>query len=93
MFSCLCKHKLKHQENNISESNYEQEFKILCWPFLMLGGVLAMMTEDIGVLLHWLSSWWKQQAEVVCDCTTVALSVLHPDIQVVRSRPAADWQA
>ena len=51
-FSCLCKHKFKHQEINVGESNCEQEFKMLCWPLLMLGGVLEAMTEDIGVLLH-----------------------------------------
>ena len=58
-FSCLCKYKLKHQEINIGESNCEQEFKMLCWPLLMLGGVLEAMTEDIGVLLHWSSSWLR----------------------------------
>ena len=52
MFSCLCKHKHKQQENNICESNCKQEFKMLCWPLLMLGGVLEAITEDIGVLLR-----------------------------------------
>ena len=52
MFSCLCKHKFKHQEINVGESNCEQEFKMLCWPLLMLGGVLEAMTEDMGVLLR-----------------------------------------
>ena len=57
MFSCLCKHKLAHQEINIGESSCKQEFKMLCWPLLMLGGVLEAMTEDMGALLHWSSSW------------------------------------
>ena len=51
-FSCLCKHKLMHQEINIGESSCEQEFKMLCWPLLMLGGVLEAITEGIGVLLR-----------------------------------------
>ena len=59
MFSCLCKHKLAHQEVNIGGSSCEQEFKMLCWPLLTLGGVLEAMTEDIGVLMHWLSSWQR----------------------------------
>ena len=50
--SCLYKHKLMHQEINIGESNCKQEFKMLCWPLLMLGGVLEVITEDIGVLLR-----------------------------------------
>ena len=41
-----------HQEINIGESNCKQEFKMLCWPLLMLGGVLEAMTEDIGALLR-----------------------------------------
>ena len=52
MFSSLHKHKHKQWENKIRENNCSQELKMLCWPLLMLGGVLAMMTEDIGVLLH-----------------------------------------
>ena len=56
MFSCLRKHKHKHQENNICKSSYEQEFKMLCWPLLMLGSVLTVRCvvtlHALAIVLH-----------------------------------------